>query len=81
MKPLSQKEQQIMLYIILGYSNGKIAEKLNYSIPTVNQYVRFIFRKLQVENRVQAVIKWFEIYKKINLRERIKNEILSLSEK
>ncbi len=51
---LSERERQILGYVVRGHSNQKIATKLNISANTVDTYVRRCFDKLDVHDRVTA---------------------------
>jgi LuxR family transcriptional regulator/LuxR family quorum-sensing system transcriptional regulator CciR len=51
---LSERERQILSYVVRGHSNQMIATKLNISANTVDTYVRRCFDKLDVHDRVTA---------------------------
>jgi two-component system nitrate/nitrite response regulator NarL len=53
---LSDREIQIMRYLVLGCPNKVISRRLGISEATVKVYVKAILRKLQVTNRTQAAI-------------------------
>lgn len=52
---LSMREAECLQWIASGKSNPEIAELLGLSVDTVKEYVRSLFRKLQVTDRAQAV--------------------------
>ncbi len=54
-KGVSGREQEIIAYLIQGFSNREIEEKLFISRRTVENHVYNIYRKLGVGNRVQLV--------------------------
>ncbi len=54
---LSDREDEILRLIAQGRSNYQIAERLGLSVKTVQNHVSNIFGKLQVADRVQAVIR------------------------
>lgn len=60
---LTQREKEILHYLIEGYSNKEMAEKLIISIHTVKAHIESIYRKFGVHNKVQAAI--YAIYYKI----------------
>lgn len=53
---LSKREMEVLLFISKGYSNKEIGEKLYLSEKTIKNYSTSIFRKIKVEDRVQATI-------------------------
>ncbi len=54
---LTEREREILKLIAQGDTNHQIAENLVLSQKTVSNYVSNIFSKLQVADRVQAIIK------------------------
>jgi len=52
---LSQKEQQIAHWLVLGKTNWEIANILNISNNTVKFHLKNVFKKLEVSNRQQAI--------------------------
>ncbi len=53
---LTKREQQIITFISMGASNQQIAEELCVSENTVKTHLHNIFKKIDVKNRVQALI-------------------------
>jgi LuxR family transcriptional regulator, positive regulator of biofilm formation len=53
---LTLREKEILDYIANGLRNDEIAEKLCISAHTVKSHIYNLFKKLDVPNRVQAVI-------------------------
>ena len=53
---LTKREQEIMILLVQGMSNKDIAARLGNSPFTVRDSLSTIFRKLQVTNRMEAVI-------------------------
>ena len=51
---LSLKEEWILMLLCQGYTNGRIADKLNLSIHTICRYLKGVFKKLGVTSRTQA---------------------------
>ena len=54
---LSKREDEIMDWIKKGKSNAEIGSILGISPFTVKNHMRRIFKKLEVDNRIQAVSK------------------------
>jgi len=54
---LTDREREIRNLIAQGHPNPSIARQLSLSTKTVGNYVSNIFTKLQVRDRVQAVIR------------------------
>lgn len=52
---LSEREQQVMRGIVLGYTSEEIAEKYHLSVKTVYTYRSRAMLKLGLENRAQLV--------------------------
>lgn len=55
-EPLSERETEILSYIVKGFSSKEIGETLYISENTVMNHVKKILKKLKVENRMQAAI-------------------------
>ena len=54
---LSQRESQVLTFIAQGHSNREIAGELGISAETVSTYVRRLYEKLDVSDRVGATVK------------------------
>lgn len=54
LEPLSQQEQKVLRLLAAGNSNPSIARALVVSVNTVRTQVQSIYRKLNVNNRVEA---------------------------
>lgn len=52
---LTQKEITVLQFISTGMSNKQIAKQLNVSAETIKSHIKNIYRKLNVNNRIQAV--------------------------
>lgn len=52
---LSEREQEIVHLVSLGFRNKEVAQKLNISEPTVKSHLHAIFQKLNVLNRYQLM--------------------------
>ena len=57
MKRLNQKELMVLVLLSSGMTNEQIANELFLSPNTVKMYLKKIFEKLGVNNRVQAAVK------------------------
>jgi DNA-binding NarL/FixJ family response regulator len=55
LKPLSDRESEILQLIAKGVSNSEAARMLNLSKATIRTHLEHIYRKLEVTNRVEAV--------------------------
>ena len=55
-KKLSEREFQIVQFLVLGMTNKEIARELNISIHTVKAHLEDIYDKLKINNRIQASI-------------------------
>lgn len=55
LKPLSDREKEILQLIAKGVSNSEAAKLLNLSKATIRTHLEHIYRKLEVTNRVEAV--------------------------
>lgn len=53
---LTDREMDVLGLIAKGHSNKEIAQKLTISEKTVKNHITNIFRKLEVEDRTQAVL-------------------------
>jgi DNA-binding NarL/FixJ family response regulator len=56
---LTEREQQVLLGMSQGKSNGQIGRELYLSEDTVKTHARRLFRKLGVKDRAEAVAHGF----------------------
>jgi len=56
-KPLTEREQQVLKFVVMGKSNSEIAEELVISVHTAKAHVCSILQKMSVDDRVQAAVK------------------------
>jgi DNA-binding NarL/FixJ family response regulator len=54
---LSQREKDVMRWLVAGHSNGQIASRLLISPETVKTHVSNVLIKLKVHNRQQAALR------------------------
>ena len=54
---LTERESDVLRLVVRGYSNKAVARELGITISTVKTHLRNIFRKLEVEDRAQVIIK------------------------
>ncbi|MFC2013071.1 response regulator transcription factor [Chloroflexota bacterium] len=54
--PLSPRELEILNHIACGYINKQVARKLGISEQTIKNHMSSILRKLEVNDRTQAVV-------------------------
>lgn len=53
---LSKREIDVLRLLAVGYSNQQIAQQLMIAESTVKMHLKHLYGKLDVHNRVQAVI-------------------------
>jgi DNA-binding NarL/FixJ family response regulator len=56
---LSQREQEVLELLAKGFLYKEIGDRLNITAGTVGQHIHKIYEKLQVQNRTEAVNKFF----------------------
>ena len=54
---LTVREYDVLGLVTKGYSNKDVARELNITVNTVKTHLRNIYRKLEVDDRAQAIIK------------------------
>jgi LuxR family transcriptional regulator, maltose regulon positive regulatory protein len=59
--PLTEREQDILALIAQGQTNRQIANILYLGIGTVKGHINHMFRKLNVQNRTQALLRAREL--------------------
>jgi LuxR family transcriptional regulator, maltose regulon positive regulatory protein len=60
-EPLSRRELEVLQLVAQGLSNREISERLFLALITVKGHNRYIFRKLQVRRRTEAVARAREL--------------------
>jgi len=55
-EPLTPREKEVLRFLITGESNTDIADKLHLSIHTVKTHIYNLYKKIDVPNRLQAVL-------------------------
>lgn len=58
LRDLSDREREVLDHISRGRANKEIATRLNISQHTVDNHIRSIYEKLQVDNRTAAAAKY-----------------------
>lgn len=56
LRPLTEREREVLLEIATGYANPEIAARLHVSEATVKTHVGHILAKLELRDRIQIVI-------------------------
>ena len=64
---LSEREFQIMELVSIGLFNKEIADKLNIQPATITKHIQHIFKKMGVQNRTEATLKFLEMTGKLIL--------------
>ncbi|MBA7694542.1 HTH-type transcriptional regulator MalT [subsurface metagenome] len=54
--PLTPRELEILSYVARGYVNKQVAHKLGISEQTIKNHMSSILRKLDANDRTQAVV-------------------------
>lgn len=62
------RESETIFWLTQGKSNREIAQLLHVRPDTVSDYLRVIFEKMGVENRVAATVHAFGLAKKLHMR-------------
>lgn len=57
-KDLTEKEKNVLTYIVDGLLYKEIADKMNLSIDSIKKYVSSIYAKLHVRSRSEAIKKY-----------------------
>ena len=58
---LTARELEVLILVAEGMSNSEISKKLCITLGTVSNHLRNIFAKLEVDNRVKAVMRAKEL--------------------
>ena len=56
---LSPREQDVTVLVCRGYTNQQIARSLNITVASVKTYLRYVFLTMQVRNRVELRLKFY----------------------
>ena len=54
--PLTPREREVLLFVGKGCTNAEIAELLKITESTVGDYLKRIFKRLDVDTRVEAAV-------------------------
>jgi DNA-binding CsgD family transcriptional regulator len=57
-RQLSPRLRQVLACLLEGDAEKQIAQRLNLTTPTVNQYVKAIYRRFRVNSRAQLMARW-----------------------
>lgn len=56
-KQLSEREYEVLKFVVMGKTNIEIAQALHISVHTAKAHVCSILQKMSVDDRVQAAVK------------------------
>jgi DNA-binding NarL/FixJ family response regulator len=56
---LSEREYAVLLLLAVGLLYKEIADRLGLTVGTVKQHIHRMYGKLHVQNRVEAVNRYF----------------------
>ncbi len=54
---LTEKEKEVLQFMVKGYSYKMIAAELNKSVETIRVQIKSIYKKMQVQSNAEAIIK------------------------
>jgi ATP/maltotriose-dependent transcriptional regulator MalT len=63
--PITNRETGIMLLLGQGFSNEQIAQATGISVNTVKYHLKRVYKKLHVQNRVEAINKFNSVKHKV----------------
>lgn len=52
---LTERERDVVMLVLEGYSNAEVAARLFVSEATVKKHLRSVYNKMQIKNRVQLI--------------------------
>ncbi len=58
---LTDREQLVMNLVCQGKSNHEIATELDVSVNTIKTHLQHVYKKLAVDNRTQASVRYLNI--------------------
>jgi len=64
---LTNREHEVLELLVQGLSNRQISDRLSITNHTTKAHLSSIYEKLKIKNRVQAVVKYFELVKQKQL--------------
>ena len=67
---LTQREEEILVFLAEGLSNKEIADRVKISYDTVRAHLRHIYEKLHVRGRTEAVKKYLTSPKAVTMKVR-----------
>ncbi|NOK58268.1 MAG: response regulator transcription factor [Chloroflexi bacterium AL-W] len=59
-KELTEREEEVLVYLSMGQSNPQIASQLSISTHTVHNHTKSIFKKLNVRGRGPASLLYWQ---------------------
>jgi DNA-binding NarL/FixJ family response regulator len=60
---LSPRQGEVVARIVGGMNDREIAESLGMAVRTVREHLAHVFRRLEVRDRVQLIIRVFSVFR------------------
>jgi DNA-binding CsgD family transcriptional regulator len=57
---LNNKQKEMLNYVVQGYTNKEIAEKMSLSVPTIKYHLKAIYTILDIKNRTDLLGKFYK---------------------
>ena len=60
---LSPKQREVVRHLLDGAADKQIAERMGVSVPAVRAHISRVFRKCQVDDRVDLILYVFRVFR------------------